>query len=234
MRRQRLRQRLAQTGMGQAEIIVHVIQGQLLAQASLVFAQCGDPPPNSGHMLAYRQVDALDKGRVDLPAAGRQHLLDRLQRAEHDPVPHADQAPASHGLDHLRVEQWWQRHPARLGSRALDSLALRLYPVPIVREQGGHVLLKSVRQKQWGTVWREHLDHLMDHPLGQGQGAVPDVDRQEQLGDGIERCPHPVGRAGQAGDRFGLAELAGLHRAEQSKEFVQLHLGDPHIVQEIL
>src|SRR5215510_2014834 len=31
----------------------------------------------------------LDKRRVDLPAAGRQHLLDRLKRAEYDPVLHA-------------------------------------------------------------------------------------------------------------------------------------------------
>src|SRR5215831_13795183 len=32
----------------------------------------------------------LHKGGIDLPAAGRQPLLDRLQRAEHDPVLHAD------------------------------------------------------------------------------------------------------------------------------------------------
>src|SRR5712691_10428406 len=40
----------------------------------------------------------LDEGGVALPAAGRQHLLDRLQRAAHDPVSHADQAPPPHGL----------------------------------------------------------------------------------------------------------------------------------------
>ena len=58
----------------------------------------------------------------------------------------------------------------------MDALALRLDPVPIGREQGGHVLLPSVRQTQWGTVWRAHLDHLRDHPLGHGEGAVPDVE----------------------------------------------------------
>jgi len=53
-----------------------MIQYELLAYAVLVFAQRGDAPSNSGHMLAHRQVDALDKGRVDLPTARREHLLD--------------------------------------------------------------------------------------------------------------------------------------------------------------
>ena len=44
-----------------------------------------------------------------------QHVLDRLQRAEHDPVPHADQTAPPHGLDHLRIEELGQWHPARLG-----------------------------------------------------------------------------------------------------------------------
>src|SRR6266571_6526646 len=118
-------------------------------------------------------------------------------------MTHPYQAPAADGLDHLRVEQWWQRHPARLGSRALDALALRLYPVPIVREQGCHVLLQSVRQKQWGTVWREHLDHLMDHALRHGQRAVPDVDGQQEIRDGVHGHPYPARWAGPPGDRLG-------------------------------
>jgi len=57
--------------MGQAEIIVHVIQGQLLAYAVLTLAERGDASPNGGHMLAKGQVEALHERRIDLPAARR-------------------------------------------------------------------------------------------------------------------------------------------------------------------
>src|SRR6266700_502721 len=77
-----LRPRLAYTGMGQAEIIVHVIQGQLLAYAVLALAECGDTPSHRRHMLTDGHVDALDECRVDLPAMGREPLLDRPEGAE--------------------------------------------------------------------------------------------------------------------------------------------------------
>src|SRR6266849_641518 len=95
-----------------------MVQCQLLAYAVLTFAEGDDASPHSGDMLANTQVDALDEGGVDLPAAGRQHLLDRLQRAEHDPVPHADQTAPPHGLDHLRIKELRPWHPARLGRGA--------------------------------------------------------------------------------------------------------------------
>ena len=79
-------------------------QCQLLPQAVLALAQRADAPSHRGHMLADSQVEALHKGRLDLPAAGRQHLLDRVQRAKHDSMPDADQTATSHGLDHLRIE----------------------------------------------------------------------------------------------------------------------------------
>src|SRR2546426_2747569 len=56
-------------------------------------------------MLAQAEVEALDEGGIDLPAAGRQHLLHRLQGAKHDPMPHADQASPAHRLDDLRIAQ---------------------------------------------------------------------------------------------------------------------------------
>ena len=104
--------------MRQDKIMVDVVQRQLLAQAVLALTQRGDAPPNGCHMLAQAEVDALHKGGVDLPTAGRQHLLDRLQRAEHDAVLHVDQAPAPHGLDHLRIEQL--RAAASSAAWALD------------------------------------------------------------------------------------------------------------------
>ena len=94
--------------MRQAEIVVDVIQGQLLAQAVLAFAEGGNASTDGGHMLADGEVHALNEGGIDLPATGRQHLLDRFKRAEHDPAP-------PHGLHHLRREPLRQRPPARLG-----------------------------------------------------------------------------------------------------------------------
>ena len=82
--------------MGQAEIVVDMVQNKLLAHADLTLAEGGHPSPDRGDMLTDAQVDALDKGRVALPATGRQPLLDRLQRAKHDSVSHADQ-PAARG-----------------------------------------------------------------------------------------------------------------------------------------
>src|SRR5262245_17180055 len=118
--------------MGQAEIIIDMVQCQLLPHAVLALAQCADSPSNRGHMLPDGEVEALHKRRLDLPAAGRQHLLDRLQRAKYDSTPYADQPPAPHGLDHLRIKQLGQWHPARLRSWTLGPLAWWVHPVPIV------------------------------------------------------------------------------------------------------
>jgi hypothetical protein len=41
--------------------------------------------------------------------------LDRLWGATPHPMPHADRAPAPHGLDHLPIEQSGPGQPARLG-----------------------------------------------------------------------------------------------------------------------
>jgi len=46
--------------MREAKIIVHVIQGELLPQAVLTLAEGGHPSPHRGHMLAQRQVEALN------------------------------------------------------------------------------------------------------------------------------------------------------------------------------
>src|SRR2546428_8044751 len=78
-----------------------MIQGQLLAYALLALAERGDPTPHRRHMLTDGQVEALDEGRIDLPAMSRQHLLDRTEGAEDDAVLHVDQTPAPHRLDHL-------------------------------------------------------------------------------------------------------------------------------------
>ena len=103
----RLWEGLVYAGMRQAEIVVDMVQHELLSHAVLPLAEGGHPSPHCGDMLADTQVDALDEGRVDLSAAGRQHLLDRLQRAEHDAPtdPHQTSAPWQGEVELCRADE---------------------------------------------------------------------------------------------------------------------------------
>jgi hypothetical protein len=83
--------------MRQTDVVGRLAQGELLPQASFPFAERVHPTADGGHMLADREVEALHKGRVDLPAAGRSHLLDGLQGSEDHPVAHPHQAPPAYG-----------------------------------------------------------------------------------------------------------------------------------------
>ena len=47
------------------------------------------------------------------------------------------------------------------------------------------------------------------------------------------RNPHPAGETLQALDGLGLTDLAVLHRAEESKQLIELDLVDVHIVEEM-
>src|SRR4029434_1040313 len=96
--------------------------------------QGGDTTPYCRHPLADGEIEACHEGRVNLPTAGRQHVLDPLECAEHHAVLHGDETPAAHGLDHLRIEQLGQGHPARLGRCSCGLTAWELHPLPIVRE----------------------------------------------------------------------------------------------------
>ena len=114
--------------MGQAEVVVAVVQGQLLVQALFALAQGGDASADRRHMLPDGEVEAFHECRVDLPATGCQHLLHGLKRPEDHPVTDAYQAPAPRRFDDLRIEQLGQGHPARLGHRACGLAALQAAP----------------------------------------------------------------------------------------------------------
>jgi hypothetical protein len=210
-----------------------MIQGQRLPAASLTFAEGGHTPSNRGDLLAEAEVEAFHKRRIDRPAAGRQHRLERLQRVEHDAVLHVDQALAPHGLPHLRIEQLGQRYPARLGGRACGLAPGRLSPLPIVGEQGRHVLAEPSGQQQRSAVGRPHLRYLMDHALGQGPGALPDVKRQQQFSLGGHRDPTPLGYTLEARDGVGLADRPVLDRAKPSTQRSELDRRDTHLVQDV-
>jgi hypothetical protein len=74
----------------------------------------------------------------------------------------------------------------------------------------------------------------MNHTLGHRQGAIPDVERQQQFTLGIHRYPDPLGRPLQTLDGLGLAHLTVLDRAEQRKQLIELHLPDLYVMQEVL
>ena len=57
--RNRLGQWLAHTPMGQAEVVVAVVQGQLLVQALFALAQGGDASADRRHMLPDIEVDPV-------------------------------------------------------------------------------------------------------------------------------------------------------------------------------
>jgi hypothetical protein len=215
-------------------MIIHVIQSQLLPHPLLALTQRADPSSDCRHMLTHRQGDALNEGRVDLPAAGREHLLDGLQGPEHHAVVHAHQAPPAHGLDPLGIQQLRQRHPARLGGWPCGLAAGRLHPVPLVGQQRRHVLAKAIGEKQWGAVGGQALRDLVDHTLGHHQGAMPDVDRQQQLTLRIHRDPDPLGRPLQALNGLSLTDLPVLDGAEEGKQLIELDLPDTHVVQDVL
>src|SRR5207247_8995427 len=76
----RLRQRLAYARMREAKIIVDMRQGEPLPQAVLPRAECADPSPHRGHMLAHRQVEAVTVERriAPPPAASERSMRLRL------------------------------------------------------------------------------------------------------------------------------------------------------------
>src|SRR6266702_6138492 len=111
-----------------------MIQGQLLAYAVLALAERGNPTSHRCHMLTDGQVEALDERGVDLAAKWSQHGIDGLQCTKHHAMTHPYQTPSAHGLDHLRIEQLRQRHPARLGPGAFVLASWGLPPVSIVRQ----------------------------------------------------------------------------------------------------
>src|SRR3989442_12900994 len=113
-----------------------MIQHELLAYAVLALAERGDTPPHRRHMLTDRQVEAFNERRVDLSAAGRQHVLDPLKRAEDDTVLHLHQTATPYGLDHLCIEEPGQGHPPGLGSCPGGLTAFGLDPLPMMRQQG--------------------------------------------------------------------------------------------------
>ena len=164
-----------------------------MAEPVLALAEGAHAPPNGRHVLADGEVEAFHKRGIDLPATCCHHGVDPIERAEHHPVRHVYQAPAPYGLDHLRVEPLWQWHPARLWGGARGLGAREVDPLAAMGAHGGGILLESIGEKQGDTAWGQHLHHLMDDPLGHREGAVPDIDGQQQFGDRIDRSPDPVG-----------------------------------------
>src|SRR4029453_19595537 len=113
--------------MREAKIVVDMIQDELLPHAVLTLAERADPSSDRGDMLPHRQVEPLDEGGVDVPTVRGQHLLNSRPRAEDHPVAHPHQASPAYRLDHLRIWQPGQWHPAGLRRGACRLLARWLH-----------------------------------------------------------------------------------------------------------
>jgi len=61
---------LAETRMRQHESCDIPGTAPVAGQAVFTFTRRGTPPPDRGHMLTQAEIEALDKGGVDLPTAG--------------------------------------------------------------------------------------------------------------------------------------------------------------------
>jgi hypothetical protein len=70
----------------------------------------------------------------------------------------------------------------------------------------------------------------MHQALGQGQGAISDVDGQDQLAHGVHCDPNPMRRTRQALERLGLGDLTLFDGTEQGEQLIHLHLLDVEIV----
>ncbi len=84
--------------------MVCVEHHELMLQTALTLAQRGDTPPYRCHPLANVQVESFDKGRIDLPATRRSHVLDGFKSAKHHRVRDTDQTTPAGGFDHLRIQ----------------------------------------------------------------------------------------------------------------------------------
>ena len=216
------------------EIVIAVEHGQLLPQPIFALAQRGDPSPDRGDMLTDGEVDPLHEGGVDVPTKGGQEVIDGLQGTKHHAVLHVGQAPAPHGLHHVRREQPGQWHPAGFGRWTFVLATCWRHPVAIVGQQGRHILPKAIREQERRTVGGHDLRDVVDKALRHGPRAIPDVKRAQECALGVHGDPDPLRRTLQALNGVGLADLTILDRAEQGKQLIELHLPDPYVVQEVL
>src|SRR5436853_949132 len=97
-------QRLAQTRVGQDNIVVRLEQGQLIPQARFALTQGIDPASDRRYALADVEVEPLHKCGIDGPATRRQELFDGQLGAEHHAVLDPYDAPAPVRFHNLSIE----------------------------------------------------------------------------------------------------------------------------------
>ena len=86
-------------------------------------------------------------------------------------------------------------------------------------------------EKQRDTVGGYDLRDVVDQALGHRQGALADIERQQQLALRVHRHPDPLGRPLQAFNGLSRIHVTISYCTEQGIEFIELHLGDAHVTQ---
>jgi len=76
--------------------------------------------------------------------------------------------------------------------------------MPPMGQESCCIIFETVGEKQRRTVRSQHPQDLMNQPLRHRERALSDIEGQEQLADGVNGRPDPVGcaRAGPAGLGF--------------------------------
>ena len=98
------RQRLAQAGMRQNEVVVDVEQRQLMLQPSSPWHSVLTRRPIAATCWRISRLSPFHERGVDLPATGSQDLFDRIQRADYYPVLYPHHALTPVLLDDLRIK----------------------------------------------------------------------------------------------------------------------------------
>lgn len=108
----------AQPGVRQHDMVLGLEPHQWLAPPVWALPWGRPAPPPRRSPLTQAQMEPLDKGRCDVPAARRYALIHPRLRAEHDVGLPRDEAPPSQGLAALGREELGPRQPARRAGRA--------------------------------------------------------------------------------------------------------------------
>src|SRR5947207_1295706 len=111
------------------------------------------------------------------PDTGAPHAATRRDRSTPRPWLASTAATSWRSLGRWSV----QAQPARLGQGTGGLTPWRVYPMPIVREQGRHILPKAIREQQRSTAGGHDLRDVVDQALRHRQRALPDVKREQEF-----------------------------------------------------
>ena len=102
-----------------------------------------------------------------------------------------------------------------------------------MREQRRQILRAAVCEQERSAVGGQDLRDVVDKALGHRPCTIPDVHGEQSFALRIDGRPHPMRGTRQACARLGLRDFSSLHSPKKGQEFVELHLRDAYVVEDI-